>query len=91
METRRIVSIVFIAGLLILGACATSPEAEMRRQNMEADIDEILTSDLRALTIRFLQDLSYPDVIEQYQTKFKAPAPIMVHNASGETLPFSRS
>ena len=46
MDTRRIVSIVFIAALQILGGCATSPEAEIRRENMEADIDEILTYEL---------------------------------------------
>ena len=35
-----------VAALLILAGCATSPEDESRRQNMEADIDEILTYEL---------------------------------------------
>ena len=46
MSNIRNASIVFVATLLTIGGCATSPEAEMRRQNMEADIDEILTYEL---------------------------------------------
>ena len=34
------------AAFLLLPACATSPEAEARRANMEADIDEILSYEL---------------------------------------------
>jgi len=46
MNNKRTASIVLVTALLTIGGCATSPEAEMRRQNMEADIDEILSYEL---------------------------------------------
>ena len=46
MSNKRTASIAFVAALLTIGGCATSPEAEMRQQNMEADIDEILSYEL---------------------------------------------
>jgi 2-phosphoglycerate kinase len=55
------------------------------------DIDEISNSELRALVVRHLQGLPYQDALERYQTKLKVPAPIMVRDASDETVPFSRS
>lgn len=46
MGTRRFAICTAIAALLALAGCATSPEAESRRQDMEADIDEILSYEL---------------------------------------------
>jgi hypothetical protein len=46
MDTRRIASSAVIAALLALGSCVTSPEAESKRQDMEADIDEIMSYEL---------------------------------------------
>jgi len=45
MNTRRL-AISTVVALLVLASCATSPEDDSRRQNMEADIDEILTYEL---------------------------------------------
>jgi len=42
MATTRF-TIGFVAAVLALAACATSPEDEQRRLDMEADIDEILS------------------------------------------------
>ena len=39
-------TIGFVAAVLALAACATSPEDEQRRLDMEADIDEILSYEL---------------------------------------------
>jgi len=46
MATSRITACAAVAALLILTGCATSPEDESRRQEMEADIDEILSYEL---------------------------------------------
>jgi hypothetical protein len=46
MSPRNITVGTFIAALLALTACATSPEDAQRRMDMEADIDEILTYEL---------------------------------------------
>jgi hypothetical protein len=47
MGARRFVLCTVIASFLMLASCATSPEDEHRRQEMEADIDEILSNVLR--------------------------------------------
>jgi hypothetical protein len=46
MGARRFVLCTVIASFLMLASCATSPEDEHRRQEMEADIDEILSYEL---------------------------------------------
>lgn len=46
MGTSRIVICAVSAALLALTACAVSPEAENKRQEMEADIDEIMSYEL---------------------------------------------
>ena len=43
---RRIALGTIMAALLALAACATSPEDEQRRIDMEADIDEIMSYEL---------------------------------------------
>jgi len=45
MGTRKL-AISTVVAVLVLASCATSPEEDSRRQNMEADIDEILTYEL---------------------------------------------
>lgn len=50
MATGRLgICATIIACLLVLTGCATSPEEEFRRQEMEADIDEILGYELDPL------------------------------------------
>jgi hypothetical protein len=46
MDVRRFAIIAVTAGLVAFAGCATSPEDERRRQDMEADIDEILGYEL---------------------------------------------
>ena len=46
MKARRLVIYSMIASLLGLAGCATSPEDERRRQEMEADVDDILSHEL---------------------------------------------
>ena len=46
MDTRRFTICTIVASLLAFAGCATSPEDERRRQEMEADIDDILTYEL---------------------------------------------
>ncbi len=46
MHTRRLAVCLVIASLLTAAGCATSPEDEARRKEMEADIDEILAFEL---------------------------------------------
>ncbi|MDH3638641.1 MAG: hypothetical protein OES09_09280 [Gammaproteobacteria bacterium] len=55
------------------------------------DIEEVSTSDLRAIVVRHLQDSPYGDAVDRYQKSARVPAPIMVRDVSGETVPFSRS
>ena len=43
MVTRKIATCTIIACFLALAGCAASPEEELRRQEMEADIDDILS------------------------------------------------
>lgn len=43
MVTRKIATCTIIACFLALAGCAASPEEEHRRQEMEADIDDILS------------------------------------------------
>jgi hypothetical protein len=43
MNARRFIVCMTIASLLGLAACATSPEDERKRKEMEADIDDILS------------------------------------------------
>jgi len=45
MGIRRL-ALSTVVALLVLASCATSPEDDSRRQNMEADIDEILSYEL---------------------------------------------
>ena len=49
MDTRRLTLCTIAASLLTLAGCATSPEEEQRRKDMEADIDEILRYELDPL------------------------------------------
>ncbi len=46
MGTSRYATCAIVAALLTLSGCAISPEAEQRRKDMEADIDEILSYEL---------------------------------------------
>ena len=46
MNTRRSTICTIAASLLAFGGCATSPEEEQRRLDMEADIDEIVGYEL---------------------------------------------
>lgn len=46
MDTRRFVICTIIAAVLALAGCATSPEDERKRKEMEADIDDILSYEL---------------------------------------------
>jgi hypothetical protein len=46
MLSGTIYKSAFVAALLALAACATSPVDEQRRKDMEADIDEILSYEL---------------------------------------------
>ena len=46
MGTRRFAICTVVAFLLAFAGCATSPEDERRRQEMEADIDEIVSYEL---------------------------------------------
>lgn len=43
MDTRKFAIFAVAASLLVLAGCAVSPEEELRRQEMEADIDDILS------------------------------------------------
>ena len=43
MDTRKLTVCAVAATLLVLGGCAVSPEEELKRQEMEADIDDILS------------------------------------------------
>ncbi|MBT8080946.1 MAG: hypothetical protein KJO56_00825 [Gammaproteobacteria bacterium] len=43
MNTRRLATCTMVASLLALTGCATSPEDEQRRKDMEADVDDILS------------------------------------------------
>lgn len=46
MDTRRIATCAIIVSLLAFAGCATSPDEERRRMEMEADIDDILSQEL---------------------------------------------
>ena len=46
MKPRQYVICTIIASALAVSACATSPDAERKRQEMEADIDDILSYEL---------------------------------------------
>lgn len=46
MDTRRFATCTIIACFLALAGCAVSPEEERKRQEMEADIDDILSQTL---------------------------------------------
>ena len=46
MRPRRFATGTIVAALLAFAACATSPEEQQRRQDMEADIDEIVSYEL---------------------------------------------
>ena len=46
MRPKRFATGTIVAALLALTGCATSPEDEQRRQDMEADIDEIMSYEL---------------------------------------------
>ena len=48
MDTRKLAICTVVAALLTFAGCATSPEDEQRRLDMEADIDEILSYELDA-------------------------------------------
>jgi hypothetical protein len=43
MDTQRSAVCAVVASFLALAGCATSPEDELKRQEMEADIDDILS------------------------------------------------
>ena len=43
METRKFAICTIVASFLAIAGCATSPEEEQRRKDMEADIDDILS------------------------------------------------
>ena len=43
MDTRKSAIGAIVASLLVLAGCAVSPEEERKRQEMEADIDDILS------------------------------------------------
>lgn len=49
MDTRRFATCAIIASFLALAGCATSPDEERKRQEMEADIDDILSQTLDPL------------------------------------------
>lgn len=49
MDTRRLTICTLAASFVALAGCATSPEDEQRRKEMEADIDEILSYELDPL------------------------------------------
>lgn len=49
MNTGRLTVCALAASLLALAGCATSPEDEQRRKDMEADVDEILSYELDPL------------------------------------------
>ena len=49
MDIGRLTVCAMVASLLTLAGCATSPEDEQRRKDMEADIDEILSYELDPL------------------------------------------
>lgn len=46
MDSTRLFICSITAALLTLGGCATSPEDQRKRQEMEADIDDILSLEL---------------------------------------------
>jgi hypothetical protein len=49
MDTGKLATCAIVATLLALAGCATSPEDEQRRKDMEADVDEILSYELDPL------------------------------------------
>lgn len=49
MDITRFAICAIIAAVLALGGCATSPEDERKRQEMQADIDDILGQELDPL------------------------------------------
>lgn len=49
MDTRRLTICALVASFLAFAGCATSPEEEQRRKDMEADIDDILSYELDPL------------------------------------------
>lgn len=46
MDTRQILISAIIASFLVAAGCAASPEAERKREEMEADVDDILSYEL---------------------------------------------
>ena len=46
MKTTRFAACTLIASVLAITGCAASPDAERKRQEMEADIDDILSYEL---------------------------------------------
>lgn len=46
MSSKRFVLCMVVASVVAITSCATSPEDERRKRDMEADIDEILTYEL---------------------------------------------
>ena len=55
------------------------------------DVDEISTSDLREKIVGHLRVLPFREAAEQYQAKVRVPTPIIVRDADGEAVSFSRS
>jgi hypothetical protein len=49
MDIGKLIVCAMIASLLALAGCATSPEDEQRRKDMEADVDDILSYELDPL------------------------------------------
>ena len=49
MDIRRLTICTLVASCVAFAGCATSPEDEQRRMDMEADIDEILSYELDPL------------------------------------------
>lgn len=49
MDTRKFTICTIVAAFLVLAGCATSPEDERKREEMEADIDDILSYELDPL------------------------------------------
>jgi hypothetical protein len=49
MNMQRLITCLTLASLLAIAGCATSPDDEQRRKDMEADVDEILRYELDPL------------------------------------------
>lgn len=67
MSTREFGVCMIILSLLTAAGCATSPEDEARRKEMEADIDEILSYELDPAEVGEIRDCLSENEFRSYR------------------------